>query len=539
MEALSFLPKHIRLVLAICLLYAAAWLSQFGRIPIGIHPSEDQVDILINVAAGNTSTLYAGILQSINQFCDSERALIQATRIIQTFALLLAALFCALTAEQFWKSERAACAAALLVGINPVILFRLGQITPTIFAVLCVSIFFWRFMRWIKRAHAGDTFIVGSALAIGVLLEPSLLTLVVIWPVAAFLYPTKNKGVHFVLGLIPPLVAAACVLTFNLELPHNLSSETPHPAAQIYSFFSNQEANDGISYAILHKLYFILFLNPIHWGLLLILTVGGVYARIKDSRRGISALALLIVLGLFLASYVFSNGGGQNRLALTPVLAVFSAGCFSVIPRIWKHAGTRTRKKIVTGLAGLATLTYTGYFLSSPKDDILRDNYVYMANACIEANQNKMALTWANRAIELSKNRPDMYNILVRAYFDNWATGNDPKPLSIEDVQEQFKAIGRGDPSDPMIASIKGFYHWKLLEREAALALWSAHVEKSALAKIGILWTKDEATAASLGNPPTRDPYLDLLLLTESVKRGDTQYSEAEKLIDNLFAKAH
>ena len=539
MKSPTHRTKYFKLTLSVCFIYCLIWLSYYSQIAIGQYPNPDQTTLLQNVALGNATTLYEGLLSIISKFTETEKTLIKIAHGVQVTALILSALICAIAAGNFWKSHRAGCIAALLIGINPVAVFCIGQITPALLALLCVAIFFWRIMKWIQRSEMIDSFVIGASLTIGVLLEPSLVLLALAWPLVAFLYPTKNKAIHFILGIIIPAAVAALITVSNLQVPGSVAHDGSNILSQVYNFFSNKEVDDGMSYSIQHKLHLLLLLNPIHWGLLFILAVGGIYCRIKDGYRGLSVLTLLITLALFTAGYVVVDGGGQARLTITPLLAIFGAGCISVLPRIWKHAGGNTKRKVIVGTAILATLTYSGHFLEELDTAKLEKNYAYMARANVELNKNEMATIWAEKALELNPERKDMYTVLVRAKFNNWATILNPRSLSIEQVKDQLDVIKLAEAINPQVASIKAYYLWKLKERDAAVELWKANSEAAALAQIGILWTQNEETWRRYEAPVEHDPYFDLLLLASSINRSDMRYSDEEKIIDNLFSEAH
>ena len=539
MSALSFLPKHLRLVLFICLIYLFAWLSYNGQITLGEYISHEDSRALSGTQSSEYITLYGKLISTFSLFTDNEASRLSLTRTLNGLAFMLAAFFCATTAGHFWKSHRAACAAALFIGMNPVLVFRTSQITPTSLAVLCVAIFLWRIIPWLRQAKTIDSFTIGSALAIGALFETSLIGIALIWPVAAFLYPTRHKTLHLILGTIPAATIFALVAVSDLQLHQPLILDPSNMGAKLYGFVSNQEVDHGISYDIHSKLHMLLLLNPIHWGLLLLVAAGGFYARIKDGHKGYSVYTGIIVITIFWFTYALIGGEGQNRLALTPLLAVFAAGSITSMPRIWKHAGTQTRRKITIGAATLALLTYTGYFINTPSSETKETNYSYMAEACIELGKSETAVTWAEKALETNRERLDMRNIIIRAQFNEWATVSKPKPLSIESVKSLLEAIASADPSDPTIASIKGFYLWKLKDQEAATALWKANASASALAQVGILWSQDKETAYTLNRPVESTPYYDLLSIANQVDRSALTYTKEERLIDNLFAEAH
>jgi uncharacterized membrane protein len=486
-------------------------------------------------SSDHPSSLYDVILAALGSLTDTREGLIGAARLLNAAAILLAATFTAQAAGRLWKSNRAAAVAALLVGCNPVVLFRVGQIAPTSLAIACVAWFTWRFMHWIRHAKTIDSFSIGVALAVGAAFETSLILPALIWPLAALLYPARHKAIHLPLALIGPTAVAALIVVSNLQLQPTIEPSSAGTWAQAYSLFNNQEINDGSSYALHGRLNLLLLLNPIHWGLLIILAGGALYARFKDGHKGYSVFAFFAFTVLFAITFVITNGGGQNRLALVPLLAAFAAGSIAVIPKIWKHAGSATRRKLVVGFAGLAALTYTGYWLNDlPTEDKVNE-YTFMAEANIALGETETAVVWAQKVLNMGHDRQEMRSILVRADFNSWALVSRPRPLSIETVKQHLAKIETADPNDPIIQSIKAFYLWKLNDQAAAKDLWQASKSETALSRVALLWTSDEAVEAV----NQLDPYSELLRIALQVDRASLTFGDERRRIDNLFTKAH
>ncbi|MGJ8638164.1 MAG: hypothetical protein ACSHYA_02120 [Opitutaceae bacterium] len=542
MAKASSRSKHSWLIFSICLVHALAWLSIYGKSTLGKFPSPSEALILetaINSAKVETHSLYQGLISLVNRFANGESELISMARGINLAALLLAVLACARAADDFWKSKRTAWITAFLIGMNPVILFRVGQITPTILAILCAAVFAWKFMSWLRRPKPVDSLIIGAALSVGALFDTSLLGLAILWPVAAFLYPTQSKGLQFILGTLPLAAAIALVSVSSLQLPQEFTINGSSLLGHMYGFFSNQEVNDGINYAILSELYALLRFNPIHWGLLLVLAFIGMYGRLKDGGRGYSVYAAILILFIVSIAYGLSDGGGQNRLVASPLLAIFAAGSLSIMPRIWKHAGTLTRRKIVLVVAGTAALTYSGFWINGQTDANREASFTHMAKAAIELDKDNMATKWAEKALALNNERLDIRNVLVRANFNSWSNTSEPSSITIEMAQDQLEAIDQADVSDPTIASIKAFYLWKLKKRDAAVDLWKKTATSSALSQIGILWTQDQETVETINTSLKRSPYQEFLTMAKSINRKSLSYTPEEKIIDNLFAEAY
>jgi len=525
-------------MLAICGLYLFAWMSDYSDTTLGRFPSHANTESITQALSADSAphfSLYDSILALLAHFFETSEGLISAARTLNLAAVLVAAILVGLAAGQYWRADRSACAAALLVGCNPVVAFNVGQISSTPLAICCVALLAWRLINWLRQAKIADSFIIGGALAIGAALESSLIVPAIAWPVVALLYPVRQKATHLIAALIAPASITALLFVSNLQLQPAIEPNVTGVLAKLYSLFSNQEISDGTSYALHGKLSLFLLINPIHWGLIIILAGGGFYARTRDpqKRRGVYAFLLFSIL--FAVGFILSDGGGQNRLAALPLLVIIAAGSISKVPKIWRRAEFSTHRRITIGAACLALLTYSGAFVTTLSDTDKEQDYAFMAEASIALGENNTAVTWAQKVLEMNNESKAMHSIMVRADFNNWALISQPRPLSSEAIKELLTAIEAANLSDPIVRSIKGFYLWKLKDQDAARALWKTTQSDSALSQIGLLWTGGndiEPTAKS-------DPYFELAQIARQTDRASLAYGGKERLIDNLFAEGY
>lgn len=540
--SLAFLPGHLRLILLTSLVYLLAWLSYYGQVTLGQFPSPYAAETIAGALVSAPSTghsLYEALLHAIGGFVESKEGLITAARTLNAIALLIATALCANTAGHFWKSNRAACAAALLIGINPMLAFQVGQPNPSILAVLCISVFAWAFFHWIRHPSTKHSLLAGGALALGTAFDTSLIGLAILWPVAAFLYPQRHKVTHLILASTGPAIILALLTVSSLQLQQTLQFDTSGIGAKLYALISNQENNTGPSYALHHRLHLLLFLNPIHWGLLFTLAALGSYSRFKDGHKGYSIYACLLGLVVFAIAYALNSGDSQTRLVIIPLLTIFAAGSIALIPKIWHHASPRTRRNLLCYTGICAALTYSASLLRPLTAADMESEYTFMAEANAALGKDKAAVIWAEKTLAINPERPDMHNVRVQAHFNDWAMVSQPKPLSIETVKAYLMEIEQADDSSPTIASIKGIYLWKLERFDAARALWQANASESALAQVALIWTSKQSDPPADVQASDTDRYTMLLQTARSIHREHLIYGKDEKLIDNLFAKAH
>lgn len=530
---------QIRLVLLICLLYILAWLGYYGQTTLGqyLTPEEaGRIATALSPQNGQSKTLYQTILNFGASFADDKQAVITLARSINAAALLLGTLLIAASSGHFWKSHRAACIAGLLLGLNPILAFRVGEISPTILATSCLAIAVARLLHWLRHPGLSDSFIISAALTLGTAFETGLIALAICWPFIALIYPTRKRFIHAILTLITPAIFIALCLASKVQLQQVIDIHTADLLARSYTFFNNFEAYDKLSYHLHGQIHALLYLNPIHWGALLILAIGGAYARKKDGHTGRSVIAFFSILFLVGLAYVLNDGGSRLRMTLSPLLAIFSAGSVLLIPKIWQHAGRLTKRKIVVGTALIASLTYSTAFNSHDKSDFVKD-YAFLAQANIKLAKNEAATIWAEKLLILKPNRQDMHNVLIQAQFNVWALASKPKPLSIESTKAYLEEAEKAEKNAAIPDAIRGIYLWKLKDQEAALNLWHPHAESSALAQLCLYWTAQEIpTRNSVSDD---DPYAALLHSALKISRDAIGYSDDEKRLDNLFSTSH
>jgi hypothetical protein len=551
MKQRAIRPGQIGLLLAIAFVYVTAWFAHFGGIPAGQYPDEATqatLDTARVIADGSLAaedspaaySLYTGTLSLFAHFAETDAGIITAARAVNALALLWVTAICASAASRYWENNRSVWLSGLLVGLNPVLVFWAGEISPALLAAACMSSAIAYLLPWFKDTKARSSCLIALALTLASALQTPLLPFALLWPLFAFLYPIHRKALHLGVSLAPPL--ALCILISAT----NLSLQTPWQwafgsiaelAQQAHAALANPEIPGGKSFALYRELHLLLFLNPIHWGALFILAGAGFYVRLKKHAWSPSILTVLAMLLLFAFSFALNDGGSQTRASLIPVLALFAAGAYQ-IPRLWHRAQQPGRLSIILGGAVLAAFSYATNFTTDPSSQWESD-YAYLARANLAMGQNDRATTWAKKALEISPERPDMQEVLVLAQFKDWALSNQPRTLPAETTREYLIAT-KSVQTTSTLRTIRAIYYYKLRETQSALATWEAEKETCPLAMLCLYWTgnsqepdpgKLQAYAAS--------PYRELLIEALQIDRKALEYSDLEKQIDNLLAPAY
>ncbi len=542
----AFLPGQLRLILAMTLVHVLGWFAYFSQIPAGNYPSEaahSTLEAAIALAdamptSDSGHSLYTYILSLLAHIFGDTGELTSAARGLNALALVIAAGFTASAAGEYWRRNRAVWIGGLLVGLNPVLVFWAGEVSPILLATACTSSAFYFGQRWMRRSSIRDSLRIAVCFSLASLLETTLLPIALLWPFIAYLLPHRERVLHFILALIPTAVIFSAALVFSLQLQDSFQWGFEQIGQGMYRALGYQESYDDKSFSLYRQLHFILFLNPIHWGALFILAVGGAYVRLKDGHRGRSILLALLTLTLFALSLAVNQSGTQARASLLPLLAIMAGG-ITLIPKIWKHAGRPTRRKILIGAVLIGIFVYAGLFIGTPQSHTWERDYVYLAEANIHLGNNGRATTWAEKALELNPTRSDMQEVLVIAQFNDWSTDHQQRTLPIEMTRELLE-VSRKTSSSPTIQSIQAIYLYKLREVEAAREIWQTTREESALALLCLYWI-GAVTELSLNESMsyTQSPYYKLLEQAAQIDRNALGYGETEKLIDNILAFAY
>ena len=542
------LHGQLRLILGISLVYLVAWFAHYSQIPAGQYPSEQAhatLEVALNLAADQQSeasdttghSLYTYALSVLAKFFITIESLTFAARALNALALILATIFCASAAGHYWQRNRAVWIAGLLIGLNPVLIFWAGEVSPSLLATACMSMALYKVLPWLRRPKGRDSLWIAICLVMAAAFETCLMPLVVLWPALAGLYPDRKPISHLFLASIPVTLTCGLILVSKLQLENPYALNFSQIYSGLYSTLGNQESYDGKSFGFYRKLHFLLLLNPIHWGALFMLAGAGFYVRVKDGHRGHSVLLAVCILTIFAISSALNEGGSQARATLIPLLAIFASGV-ALLPKIWGHAGTRTRRKITIGAVLLSLFAYAGYFGQNQSKHWARD-YTYLAKANLQFGNNDLAATWAKKALELNPAQIEMQEIRIITQFNKWASGNRQQTLPIEAAQEYLKTAQEIEGTSTT-HSIEAIYQYKLREAEKAKATWTAKRDESALALLCLYWTGaiTDITASDLKNYAGR-PYHDLLKAAIKIDRSALDYGETEKLLDNILALAY
>ncbi len=546
MAARAILPGQLRLIVAIAAVHIVAWYAYLGHIPLGLYPTAQENEIIETafalakgLAAKDLSvSVYTFGLSIPARFAEGASELIFIARLINALALILTTVAVAHASGRYWKQNRPIWITGLLTGLNPVLVFWSAEVGPTLLAALCAGLGFAYLLRWLRHPSLRRSLLIGLLLSVGTALETSLIFFIPAWACVAALYPNRKRLHHLGAAVAFPSLALFCLAVSHIQLQPAPQMEWSNLGRGIYETFNNYEVYDGKSFSLHRWLNFFLLLNPVHWGLIFIPALGGAFVRLKSGHSNKGIAALLACLVIFATGYALNEGGSQARALLHPILAIFAGG-ISMMPHLWRHAGKRTKYKMLTSLLLAAGLCYSDIYGTRGQTNWEAD-YSFLAKANLAMERSQSAVEWAEKTLEINPARDDMRSIILQATFNEWAFAPSPSLISREIANAQLDAARQADSADPTTRAIQALYLFKLEQSDEALAIWNKHRDRSALALVCLYWTghAEKPTSTTIHNYEG-DPYEDLLQITADIDRNALVYSEAERTLDNMLAVAH
>ncbi len=233
----------------------------------------------------------------------------------------------------------------------------------------------------------------------------------------------------------------------------------------------------------------LLLWNPISWGVLFVLGVGGLASLPRDSygRAGV----LLMVVAVCAGSALIFLSSDRFRLPLAPFCAVLAAGFVGVVPlRSQCHFG-----KLAAPVAGMliaALITFPDWLDARSTASFLQDRLL-AARAALVTGNTPEALAYAREASQSEPLRPDVIRLESIALFHTHLSA--PLPVAAEEWQrildrlaqipnpkayDRFLAgiallqTGRYDVGLQLLARVASLEPREKIGRDAAAILWLA-----------------------------------------------------------------
>lgn len=308
-------------------------------------------------------------------------------------------------------------------------------------------------------------------------------------------------------------------------------------ARKAYYLLNSYEQYDNKTYSFHQQRHPLLKYNPIHWGALLLLAVGGTLIGLRNTKARPFILVSIILFALYAAGTILFYTSNRFRLPMLPLLSILSVGMLG-LPETWKQAKAGWRTLLVVCLLATFGITYSGFF-DARKTDTWEEDYALLANASLRTARDEAAILNARAALEMNPGRSDMSAVLAQAHFNQWALAEEPNPLSARQVNKLLQLTRHGSQQEPHLTAVAGIYEWKLGQDEAALATWQNIAAHDALARLCLIRTGRGTPPSEKELPRYQEHPSFSLLLTFTTKSPSSEDSQAiAKFIDALLSPA-
>jgi len=239
---------------------------------------------------------------------------------------------------------------------------------------------------------------------------------------------------------------------------------------KVYAVLNTSEQYNNLTYGFHRERLPFLLLNPLHWGLILILGVTGsiaLWRREPKFAAGITLLAGATAVGL-----VLYYASARFRLPLVPFLAIGAAGLPEVFHSVRSKGPSALRRWLPVGLAlTLALVTYSRFGNIRSSSTHLQDQLL-LANAHADLGEDLDAAKWARVVLGKHPEREEALRIYTLSYF-NWAVSHPDARHPLGPWSAQKARLRQTPPTDPVQDFVLGVFYWKWDEKKRARQLWS------------------------------------------------------------------
>ena len=533
----SVLPGQLRLLLLLALVYLIGWLTYFGQTAGGRLSAPAEAATIAAALEWSperpAATAYEWVLRAVASATGPD-ALRFGVRCLNATALLLATGLMATATGRHWQRNRSLWIGGILVGLNPILVFWSGLFSPVCLAVCLSSLGVYGMLRWHRRGTLPALITPTVSFALAGFFVPACWAFYLTFVPFALLRRPSMALPATLLAALPALLGLAALAALPLRAPLEFN---PLGLSGLQQLLATFEFHDGRSASLYNRLHLLLGLNPIHWGLILALAVGGVYAHLKNGPAGRSLILCGTLIAAFALAWWCLGGGAQARLALLPPLAILAGGTVH-LPQLWKHGSRPTRRRLVAGALVIACFTYLDFF-GIQGGKAFAPEYRFLARAHLDLGQYDAARRWAEKAEAFSQDKQAARALRIEARLRAWALSKTPRPLTVKEAETLLAETAAVDAGRPTVDAIRALYLWKLRENEAANAIWREHAEASALARLSLVWTHQAPPPkASERERFEASAFYELLTEASTVNRGALDNSDLARRLDNLYAYA-
>ena len=262
-----------------------------------------------------------------------------------------------------------------------------------------------------------------------------------------------------------------------------------------YYFLNNYEQYDNKTYGFHKQLHGQLRINPIHWGMCLLLAVAGTLIGLRNKEMRPLLYLLIGIFACYAGGTILFYTPNRFRVPMIPLLALLAGGVVHLRSSLQQAQGP-WKMNLVACLALTAGITYSAAF-GAHNTNTWEEDAALLANASLRIQQDSEAIAWAMHALQMNPNRSDMRGVIVQAHFNQWALNSATPQLSTTDAQTLLAEALKNSQTNKAVKPIVGIYQWKIGQQKQAIATWQTVEKTDPFARLCLFWG---------GNRPAPNP---------------------------------
>jgi hypothetical protein len=235
-----------------------------------------------------------------------------------------------------------------------------------------------------------------------------------------------------------------------------------------YAVINSYEQYNNLTFSFHKNRLLFLRFNPVSWGILLMLGLGGLYLLFLDRTK--LAMTFCLLAGGYAVSLIIYYASARFRLPLVPLLTILASGFMAQSVVLFKHRSHRWALTAIILLTASITFSSLGGIRS--RDTYVQDRLL-LANAYADTGRDLQAAAYARRVLEEHPERTEALRIYTISYF-NLELIQAEGAGSFGSWEEQRQWIRQDSPTDPVQDAILGVYYWNWGETERAVTIWKS-----------------------------------------------------------------
>ena len=302
-----------------------------------------------------------------------------------------------------------------------------------------------------------------------------------------------------------------------------------------YYFLNNYEQYDNKTYGFHKQLHGQLRINPIHWGMCLLLAVAGTLIGLRNKEMRPLLYLLIGVFACYAAGTILFYTPNRFRVPMIPLLALLAGGIVH-LRGAWQQSQGPLKINLVACSILTAGITYSAAF-DAHSTNTWEEDAALLANASLRINQDNEAIIWATQALQMNPNRSDMRGLIVQAHFNQWSLSATTPQLTQSQAQALLAEAQENHVTNEAVAPILGIYQWKLGQHAQAIATWQSVQPTDPFARLCLFWIGHlSAPSPEEIQNYTHHKHFTLLLAAVPPTENSESSTRFSKTLDALFA---